>query len=141
MDAIEPKYPTDLDDEQWFRIVPLIPPEKPIGCGRKTPMRAVVNALLYRHRTECSWRMLPRDFPHWRTVYDYYRQWVKDGTWDSIHHALRRSAENHAASPFCREPCERRARAEVEASKLVCALGYYEVADGRGGAGARERPM
>jgi transposase len=47
-------------------------------------MRAVINAILYRVRARCAWRMLPRDFPHWRTVYGYFRQWQQDGTWKKI---------------------------------------------------------
>lgn len=86
---MEPRYPTDLDDSQWEAIASLIPPGKPVGIARTTPMRAVVNAILYRTRSKCSWRMLPRDFPHWRTVYGYQRQWQLDGTWQSLHDALR----------------------------------------------------
>lgn len=88
MDRIEPGYPTDLDDHQWAMISSFVPPAKPIGCERTTSMRAVIDAILYRRRSGCSWRMLPRDFPHWRTVYGYYRQWEKDGTWKRIREAL-----------------------------------------------------
>jgi putative transposase len=99
MDAHEPdcpKYPTDMDASQWQAIARLIPPGKPVGIARSTPMRAVVNAILYRARSGCSWRMLPRDFPHWRTVYGYYRQWQHDGTWQNIRDTLRRQAKRQA---------------------------------------------
>jgi putative transposase len=102
MDAWKPTYPTDLDDAQWRVVATLIPPGKPIGIARTTPMRGVVNAILYRTRSQCSWRMLPRDFPHWRTVYGYQRQWQLDGTWQKIRDALRHSTHRHieaAASP------------------------------------------
>ncbi len=89
-------YPTNLDDAQWEIIAPLIPPGKPVGISRTTPMRAVVNALLYHARSGCSWRMLPRDFPHWRTVYGYHRQWQLDGTWQNIRQALRDSTRRSA---------------------------------------------
>lgn len=99
MDRIESGYPTDLDDQQWATIAPMVPPAKPIGCERTTSMRAVIDAILYRLRSGCSWRMLPRDFPHWRTVYGYYRQWEKDGTWRRIREELRPSgrARSHTS--------------------------------------------
>lgn len=91
-DSTTPTYPTDLDDQQWAAIAPLIPPGKPLGIARTTSMRAVINAILYRARSGCSWRMLPRDFPHWRTVYGYHRQWLRDGTWQQVRTTLRRPA-------------------------------------------------
>ncbi len=81
-------YPTDVDDRQWGVVRGLIPAGKPIGAGRTTSMRAVVNAILYRQRSGCPWRMLPHDFPHWRTVYGYFRQWRRDGTWERIRGAV-----------------------------------------------------
>jgi len=89
-------YPTDLSHFQWAIIYPLIPPSKPIGADRHVSIRAVVNGVLYRERSGCSWRMLPHDFPHWRTVYGYFRQWKQDGTWEQICAALRRSARRRA---------------------------------------------
>src|SRR5580704_19338231 len=77
-------YPTDLTDEQWAVLEPLLPNAKPGGRPRKTNLRAVVNALLYLNRTGCQWRMLPRDFPPWKTVYNYFRAWIADATWDCI---------------------------------------------------------
>jgi putative transposase len=85
-------YPTDLSDCQWHVVRPLIPASSPIGADRSVSMRAVVNAILYRARSGCSWRMLPHDFPHWRTVYGYLRQWKADGTWKQVQDALRRHA-------------------------------------------------
>jgi len=78
------RYPTDLSDDQWRLIRPLIPPSRPIGADRSTSTRAVVNAILYRERSGCSWRMLPHDFPHWRTVYGYYCQWKAENVWGQI---------------------------------------------------------
>ena len=89
---IRKAYPSDLTDEQWELIAPLIPRSKSGKRGgrpRKTDLRAVVNAVLYLSRSGCSWRMLPRDFPPWPTVHDYYRKWRRDGTWKKLHDALR----------------------------------------------------
>jgi putative transposase len=92
MEAPKITYPTDLSDEQWRLIRALIPPSRPIGAERSTSTRAVVNAILYRERSGCSWRMLPHDFPHWRTVYGYYCQWKAAGVWEKICNARREGA-------------------------------------------------
>ena len=65
------RYPTDLSDRQWKRIEPMIPPAKRGGRPRVVDMREVVNAILYVARGGCAWRLLPHDFPSWRTVYGY----------------------------------------------------------------------
>jgi transposase len=82
-------YPSDLTDEQWQEIEPLIPPPKPGGRPRKTKMREVINAILYFLRTGCQWLYLPHEFPKQRTVYHYFWSWGKDDTWERIHDALR----------------------------------------------------
>ena len=91
-------YPTDLTDEQWEILQPLMPPEKPGGRPRKTNIREVINAIIYLLRSGCAWRLLPHDFPPWQTVYTYFtrcyatqtfrRKWKKDGTWKVIHDTL-----------------------------------------------------
>ena len=86
-------YPTDLTDEQWTLIERHIPPAKSgtrRGGRPPTDVRRVVNGLMYVARSGCQWRMLPRDFGPWRTVYHYYRTWRGDGTLMKIHDALRR---------------------------------------------------
>ena len=81
-------YSTDLTEEQWEILQPLIPPPKPGGRPRKTNIVEVINAIFYLLRSGCAWRLLPHDFPPWQTVYTYFRQWKKDGTWKKIHDAL-----------------------------------------------------
>ena len=83
-----PSYPTDLTDLQWKVLHPLIPPAKLGGRPRKTDTREVINAIFYLLRTGCAWRLLPHDFPPWGTVYTYFRQWKRDGTWKTIHSTL-----------------------------------------------------
>jgi transposase len=92
-------YPTDLSDLDWERIRPLVPATRPIGALRTTSMRSVINAILYRERSGCPWRMLPRDFPHWRTVYGYARQWRADGTWRRIRDVLCHHPRGDSAMP------------------------------------------
>jgi putative transposase len=82
-------YPTDLTDSQWDCIKELIPSAKPGGHPRTLDMRAVVNALLYLTVTGCQWRMLPREYPAWQSVYTYFRRFRDDGTWQRIHDTLR----------------------------------------------------
>lgn len=82
-------YPSDLTDEQWRTIEPLIPCAEPGGRHRSVNMREVVNGIVYLLRTGCSWRQLPHDFPPWGTVHYYYRRFRLDGTWEHIHDRLR----------------------------------------------------
>lgn len=86
-------YPSNLTDQEWLIIEPLLP-EPGSGSGQRgrpitTVLRVVVNAILYITRTGCQWRALPNDFPHWRTVYEYFSRWDEDGTLDRVHNGLR----------------------------------------------------
>ena len=85
------RYPTDLTDRQWELIESLLPepPGGPAGRPVEHSKREVVNAILYLTRTGCAWRMLPKDFPPWQTVYGYFRAWKRDRTLDRLHDALR----------------------------------------------------
>src|SRR4051794_11615599 len=82
-------YPSDLTDEGWALLEPLLPPACPGGRPRKTDLRGVVNALFYRNRNGCTWRALPHDFPPWKTVYNYFDWWRRDGTWERVNAAVR----------------------------------------------------
>lgn len=82
-------YPTDLSDAQWAILEPLIPAAKHGGSPRTVNMREVMNTLFYLNRTGCQWRMLPHDLLPKSTVYDYFRQWRHDGTWQRFVDGLR----------------------------------------------------
>src|SRR6266571_4403016 len=82
-------YPSDLNEQEWAILEPLIPPAKPGGHPRTTDMREVINAILYLDRTGCQWRALPHEFPPWSTVWSYFRTWRNNGTWKRMHTALR----------------------------------------------------
>jgi len=75
-------YSTDVTDEQWAILSPLLPPQ-PSGPGRRrrVDQREVLNALFYLTRTGCQWRLLPHDFPKWGAVRYYFDKWTDDGTW------------------------------------------------------------
>lgn len=87
--VVRKSYPTDLTDEQWTVIEPLLPPAKPGGRPRRVNLREVLNALFYQARTGCQWDYLPHDFPPKGTVYDYFARFYTDGTWQKIVDALR----------------------------------------------------
>lgn len=79
------RYPTDLTDEEWARIGPLLPPGGGAGRPRRTDLREVLNAIRYLVRTGCGWRMLPKDFPPWQTVYWWFRRFVRLTLFATIH--------------------------------------------------------
>jgi putative transposase len=89
-------YPSDLTDAQWAIIGPSVPPAHDLGRPREVDLREVINAISYRNRNGCAWRALPRDFPRWRTVYNYFRQWRDDATWDALNGALRGAVRRRA---------------------------------------------
>ena len=81
-------YKTDLTDDQWHILQPLLPPAKPGGRPRSVDLREVVNAIVYVLRTGIQWEMMPHDLPPYTTVYTYFEQWNKDGHWEAINSAL-----------------------------------------------------
>ena len=82
------RYPSDLTDEEWALVKPLIPPAKRGGNKRHVVEREIVDGLMYILGTGCQWRALPKDLPPRSTVHDYFDLWSWDGTLDRIHHAL-----------------------------------------------------
>lgn len=83
------RYPSDTTDAQWEIIAAAIPPQTGRGRPRTTDLRRIIDAISYISRSGCQYRMLPRDFPSWNTVYYYFDKWKKDGTLEAIHDALR----------------------------------------------------
>jgi putative transposase len=83
-----PSYPTDLTDEQWQLVQPHVPKPKPTGRPPKD-RRMILNAILYLVQAGCAWRLLPKDFGPWRTVYGVWRDWQKTGRWVDLHDRLR----------------------------------------------------
>ena len=95
-------YPSDLSDAEWEFVAPLIPPARSGGRPRTVDVREVLDAIFYVLRSGCAWRMLPHDFPNWQTVYTYFRNWRKDGTWERLNTVLRqqvRQAAGREAEP------------------------------------------
>jgi len=96
-------YPSDLSDAEYEKIQPHLPqPKTKRGRKRVHPLREVLNAIFYVLRTGCAWRMLPHDFPPWKTIYHYFRRWRQDGTWERLNAVLRtavRVAEGREPEP------------------------------------------
>ena len=82
-------YATDLTDAEWALLAPFIPPPEPGGRPRSTDMREVCNAIFYLLRGGCAWRLLPHEFPKWKTVYHYQRAWRRAELWEQILSVLR----------------------------------------------------
>ena len=82
------RYPSDLTEDEWGLVEPLIPPGKTGGGKRTVIMREVVNGLMYILSAGCQWRAIPKDLPPKSSVYDYFDLWTYDGTLEQIHYAL-----------------------------------------------------
>jgi putative transposase len=80
-------YPTDLNYTEW-KLIEGFFPLKAIGRPRKWEMWQIINAILYVVRTGCQWRMLPKDYAPWQTVYGYFRRWQRQGVWVRINESL-----------------------------------------------------
>ena len=93
------RYPSDVTEEEWAEIAPLIPSARRGGRKRSVNIREVFNGLLYVLSTGCQWRAIPKDFPPRSTIFDYFARWQADGTLGRIHTALYMR---------CREQAERR---------------------------------
>ena len=84
----EPTHPSDLTDDEWERIRPLVPVTKTGGRPGKYDKREIVNAILFHVKTGCPWRSLPSDLPPWKIAHHYYRTWTGEGVWEPISEAL-----------------------------------------------------
>jgi transposase len=94
-------YPSDMSDDEWSVLAPYFE-QRGRGRPREHDIRRVLNGIRYLIRSGCQWRMLPKEYPPWETVYGYVRRWRRIGKWDAIHDALReavRAQAGRAATP------------------------------------------
>jgi len=89
-------YPSDLTDIGWLLLEPLVPPAKTGGRPRTMDIREILNAIFCVLRSGCAWRILPHDFPSRQTVYGYFRQWCKEGDWETMNDAIREAVRMEA---------------------------------------------
>jgi putative transposase len=95
-------YPSDVTDAEWEIVRPLVPEPKTNGRHANILRRSLLNAMFYVTKTGCGWEWLPHDFPKWKTVYHYFREWRLSGVWQAIHTVLRevvRSAVGREPQP------------------------------------------
>ena len=95
-------YRSDLNEEEWRVLEPYIPKELAGGRPTEYSGREIVNGIIYVLRTGCGWEYLPHDFPPWKTVYYYFRQWKRAGVWEAANAALTtqsRVQEGRESSP------------------------------------------
>lgn len=98
----EKRYASDLSDQEFAILAPLVAQKPGSGKQRTVNIREILNAIFYRLRTGCQWRMLPTDLPPWNHVWYYYRTWRNDGTLEQIHTHIRqdvRVAANRDPEP------------------------------------------
>jgi putative transposase len=98
---VDKLYDTDLSDAAWALIAPMLPAALPGGRPRKINIRAVLNAIFYLRRTGCQWRLLPREFPGWSTVYHYFQAWKNAGVWTCIQRSMYQQARRQAGRAAC----------------------------------------
>jgi putative transposase len=98
---VDKLYDTDLTDAAWSLIAPILPAARTGGRPRKTNLRAVLNAIFYLLRTGCQWRLLPREFPSWNTVYHYFRSWKNDGVWTCLQRSMYQQVRRQAGRAIC----------------------------------------
>ena len=110
---MEKVYPTDLSDEQWAEVGPVLPPAKPGGRPRTADLRLVLNTIFYVVKTGCQWAMLPTDLAPRSTAHGYFVAWQRDGTWQAVLDALRRRVRVAAG----REPEPRKAAIDSQTVK------------------------
>lgn len=125
-----------MTDRQWEDIKDLLPAAKPGGRPRSLDVRQIVNGIYYLLVSGCQWRLLPERYPPWQSVYRYFRQWQRDGTWRRVHDRLRarlRPLLKHPKEPTRKHPRHKHPTAAVLDSQSVktasrCGLRGYDAA-------------
>ena len=119
-------YPSDLTDEEWSVIDPLIPKARKAGRPEKYSKRAILNAIFYLVRSGCAWRMLPGDLPPWKLVWHYFAHWKKQEVWARLNDALREAVRLQAGKKnpprlrfLTRKACAQLSKEEFAATMLA----------------------
>jgi putative transposase len=91
MTKLRQAYPTDLNDTEWAVLLPYLPSPTRVGRPRTHSWRDILDGIFYIVRSGCAWRLLPHEFPAWKTVYSYFRAWRLNGFWQHLNTVLRRA--------------------------------------------------
>src|SRR5438067_230768 len=126
-------YDTDLTDQQFVLLEPLLPKRKRTGRPPAN-LRDVLDGIFYLVRSGCQWRLLPHDFPPWSTVPTWYRRFRTDGTWERINETLRQQTRRQAG----RDPSPRSSAADSQSVKTTPQGGVKGFDNGKKG-GSRSR--
>ena len=79
------QHPTNLTDKQWQITIKILDPNH---RKRKYSLRDIMNAIMYLDKTGCQWRMLPKDFPPYNTVFYYFNKWKWEGVFEELMETL-----------------------------------------------------